>query len=253
MLIEDEAVTARNLAYLLQVVDPGIRIVAMLPGVQEAIAWLQAHPAAYDLVFSDIRLADGLSFEVFRQVPVQRPVVFVTAYDDYALEAFRHNGIDYLLKPFDEAEIRRALEKYRRLVPSATAGGEEAKLATLLELLSRPAPAYRRSFLVRARNKLVPVEAAHIAWIYTAHELVYAYTPEGQQYLLDETLEELEAQLDPQVFCRANRQFLVNRQAVRALEPYFNGRLLVQLQPVAPEPVLVSKARAGSFRDWLNR
>lgn len=252
VLIEDEAATARNLEYIIREIKPDVEIMAALQGVTEAVNWLTTHHNSYDLIFSDIRLSDGLSFEIFRQTGISKPVIFVTAYSDYAIEAFRNNGIDYILKPFDEEEIRRALLKYNTLiVPDIEA--EQAKLAGLLQQLRSATKAYKKSFLFHYCGRLVPVESARIHWFYTAREIVYAHTADGKLYIAGSTLEQLEQELDPGHFFRANRQFIINRNAVDTVEYFFNGRLEVKIHPSPQEQVLVSKARAMQFRRWLDQ
>lgn len=253
VIIEDEAVTARNLVFMLQSIDAGISITAILESVQDAVAWLHEHPSGHDLIFSDIRLTDGLSFEIFKRTKVDTPVIFVTAYDDHAIEAFKNNGIDYILKPFDEQELRAALKKFTQLTAyGKVAAGSAVDISSLFELVQRSAKTYRNSFLISYRDKLIPVGSQKMAWFYTANDLVYANTCDDRRYIIEETLERLEEQLDPALFFRANRQFIVNRKAICEVEHYFNGRLLVLMDPPAPEKVLISKARATQFKNWMN-
>ncbi|NLR61788.1 response regulator transcription factor [Chitinophaga polysaccharea] len=252
VLIEDEAATARNLEYIIREIKPAVEIMATLQGVTEAVDWLAGNHNSYDLIFSDIRLSDGLSFEIFRQTNISKPVIFVTAYNDYAIEAFRNNGIDYILKPFDEEEIRRALLKYNTLiVPDVEM--EQSRIAGLLQQLQSTTKSYKKSFLFHYCGRLIPVESSKIHWFYTANEIVYAHTTEGKQYIVASTLEQLEQQLDPALFFRANRQFIIHRNAVDTVEYFFNGRLVLKIHPSPREQVLVSKARAMLFRKWLDQ
>lgn len=252
VLIEDEPVTARNLAHILQHLDENIRIISILAGVSEAATWFNTHTANYDLVFMDIRLRDGLSFEIFKKAPVNRPVIFVTAYNDYAIEAFKNNGIDYILKPFIEQEVARALHKFETLIRPAEQVPESSMFSRLLEQFQASVKSYKKSFLVHYRDKLVPVETTKIAWFYTANEIVYGHTSDGRQYIMDFTMEQLELQLDPQMFFRANRQFIINRKAISEVDFYFNGRLSVKVKPEPNERILVSKARVPEFKGWMN-
>ncbi|GGH78672.1 two-component system LytT family response regulator [Filimonas zeae] len=251
LLIEDEPTNARNLEYMLREADSTIAVVGVLPGVEEAVSWFRAYPAACDLVFMDIRLSDGLSFEIFQQVNVEQPVIFVTAYDNYALQAFKANGIDYVLKPFDQDEIKQALDKYRRL-STATVVNAREQMQQLLKVLQHGQPAYKQSFLVQFREKLIPLEVAAIAWFYTTNEVVHAHTRDNKQYIIDYTLEQLQQQLNPQQFFRANRQCIVQRNAIQEIELYFNGRLFLRLQPEPAEKILISKARVPEFKAWLD-
>ncbi|WP_412469278.1 LytR/AlgR family response regulator transcription factor [Pedobacter sp. KLB.chiD] len=249
VLIEDEPVTARHLARILEHFDRKLVVVSMLTSVSEAVAWFSSNEYAYDLVFMDIRLADGLSFEIFKQAPVNRAVIFVTAYNDYAIEAFKNNGIDYILKPFDEQEIALALQKFETLVMPY---GEMEKFDQFLKQFQSSIKSYKRSFLVHYRDKLVPVETTKIAWFYTKNEVVYGHTSDSRQYLMDYTMEQLEQQLDPKLFFRANRQFIINRNAIAEVDFYFNGRLSVKVSPEPSEHILVSKARVPEFKGWMN-
>jgi DNA-binding LytR/AlgR family response regulator len=254
VLIEDEAATARHLAHSLQSVDSNISIVAMLESVMDAVGWFTENASEYDLVFSDIRLRDGLSFDIFKKVLIDKPVVFVTAYNDYAIQAFKSNGIDYILKPFDEQEIRMALDKFNKLLgPKQTPTAYLSKFAELLEQVNSSIKPYKKSFLVNYRDKLIPLETAKIAWFYTANEVVYAQTMDSRQYIMEYTLEQLQNLLDPELFFRVNRQFIINCHAVVEIEHFFNGRLSVKLHPTSTEKVLVSKARAPFFKNWMSR
>ncbi|NML56833.1 response regulator transcription factor [Chryseobacterium sp. RJ-7-14] len=252
VIIEDESATARNLEYILKEINPEIHMVKTLQNIAEAVDWFALNESAYDLIFSDIRLSDGLSFEIFRRVNIRKPVIFVTAYHDYAIEAFRNNGIDYILKPFDKKEVQRTLFKYDLLIASVS-NNEHAETGILLQKLTNTAKKYKQSFLIHYRGRLIPVEAAKINWFRTANEMVYAHVTNGMQYIVEFTLEQLENDLDPALFFRANRQFIINKNAVDAVEYFFNGRLLVKIHPLPPEQVVVSKAKAMHFRKWLDQ
>lgn len=252
VIVEDEPVTARNLAHVLQTIDEHISIAASLPDVKDAAAWLSENTNGYDLIFMDIRLADGLSFDIFKQAEILKPVIFVTAYNDYAIQAFKNNGIDYILKPFDEAEIEQALNKYKRWVLQPTKTEDSQPLAQLFEQIKTLSKPYKKSFLVHFRDKLIPVETAKIGWFYTAHEIVYANTIDGHQYSIEFTMEQLEQQLEPSIFFRANRQFIINRDALTEVDFYFNGRLSLKMKPEPPEKILISKARVPEFKKWMD-
>ena len=247
VVIEDEAVTARNLIHLLSEVDADIDVVKTLASVAEAVIWLAAN--TYDLIFMDIRLADGLSFDIFKQVEVDRPVIFVTAYNDYAITAFKNNGIDYILKPFDETEISNALSKYKTWMVSPNKG---QSYSDLVATLGNATKSFKKSFLVHYRDKLVPVETDKISWFYTANEIVYANTIADQQYIIEFTIEQLVQQLDPAIFFRANRQFLINKKSIIEVNFYFNGRLSILIKPKPTDKILISKARVPEFKKWMN-
>lgn len=245
-IIEDEPATARNLQHILQDAAPDMEVLAILPGVAESVSWLQQHAQQCDLLFMDIRLSDGLSFEIFSQVHLTLPVIFITAFDDYALQAFKANGIDYILKPFDEGELRQALVKYNRL-RNTDGYAQLLKIASSLNTAS-----YKQSFLVHSRDKLIPVAVSQISWFYTANEIVYAGTLDNKQHIIDATMEQLQQQLDPANFFRANRQFIVQRKAITEVDFYFNGRLSVKINPAAKEQILISKAKVPEFKQWMN-
>jgi len=251
VIVEDEPATARNLAYMLQGLDSTIIITATHASVEDAVSWFKANAGNYDLVFTDIKLSDGLSFDIFKQVDIKTPVVFVTAYNDYGITAFKNNGIDYILKPFDTDEVEQALNKFKKFaLPHHTVSSKQ--LAQLLEQMG-VVKTHRRSFLVHYRDKLIPVEASSIAFFYTANEIVYAYVADGRIYVIDATLDALMQQIDPELFFKANRQFIVNRKAITEVDLYFNGRLSLKLKPEAPEKILVSKARVPEFKEWMNK
>jgi DNA-binding LytR/AlgR family response regulator len=228
-----------------------LSVLTILDSVSTSVEWFREHSDEYDLVFMDIRLADGLSFDIFKQVVIGKPIIFVTAYNDYALQAFKNNGIDYILKPFDSGELKKALNKYNGLV-NTNSGAKLTQVSQMLEQVGAMVRAYKRSFLVHYRDKLVPVETANISWFFTANEIVYSRTKDDRQYIIEFTMEQLEQQLDPGVFFRANRQFIINRNAIVEVDFYFNGRLSVKISPESPDRILISKARVPEFKAWMN-
>lgn len=251
VVVEDESATARSLIQILNEADEHITVVKTLGDVSGAVTWFNDHPGFYDLIFMDIRLADGLSFDIFKQTTISRPVIFVTAFNDYAITAFKNNGIDYILKPFDPDEIKSALDKYKNLTGAVENAGGPV-LAELLAQLGNLTRSYKKSFLVHYRDKLIPLETSKIAWFYTANEVVHLRTIDDKQYVVESTMEQLEQQLDPTLFLRVSRQFILNRNAVTEAEFYFNGRLLVKVKPQPEEHIIVSKARSAEFKKWMN-
>jgi two-component system LytT family response regulator len=238
-IIEDEPATARNLEFMLKEIDSAIKVTAILGSISEAVAWLKLNQQKCDLLFMDIQLSDGLSFEIFKETKVDPPVIFVTAFNEYSLQAFKSNGIDY------------ALNKFKKLKSTHPAHSLSNEVLQLLSQLKQT-PNYKRSFLIQYKDKLIPVQSSQLAWFYTENELVYAQTFENKQYIIDLTLENLQEQLDPADFFRANRQFIINRSAILEAEVYFNGRLLIKVKPLPNEQILVSKARVPEFKSWLN-
>jgi two-component system LytT family response regulator len=252
VIIEDEPATARNLKFLLQEADPGIEVLAMLTAVAESLDWLSKNARNCDLIFMDVRLNDGLSFEIFEHIKIEVPVIFVTAYNNYALQAFKANGIDYILKPFDENELANALTKFKQLTSRTIKEESYLQLKQIAEQMKGDSGVYKQAFLVHFRDKLVPLTVPEIAWFYTANEIVYAQTFDNKKYEIDFTLEQLQEQLDPKAFFRVNRQFVVHRNAILEISFYFNGRLLVKAKPDAGEKMLISKVRVPEFKAWMN-
>ena len=243
LLIEDETAAARNLAAVLREVAPGVQIVATLESVAESIEWLRSNPQP-DLLFMDIHLADGDSFRIFGAVEVTAPVIFTTAYDRYALEAFKVSSIDYLLKPINADDVRRALEKLRRLT-----SGERLDYGSRVRSLA--AQRQEEVFLVRVRDRIIPLQRDRIAYCYTSNEKVTACDFDGETYPLDKTLEALQALLPECDFFRANRQFIVARRAVKEIAVWFGSRLTLHLTVDTPERIVISKARVPEFKTWL--
>ena len=243
LLIEDETAAARNLAAVLREVAPGVQIVATLESVEESVEWLRSNPHP-DLLFMDIHLADGDSFRIFGAVEVTAPVIFTTAYDRYALEAFKVSSIDYLLKPINADDVRRALEKLRRLT-----SGERLDYGSRVRSLA--AQRQEEVFLVRVRDRIIPLQRDRIAYCYTSNEKVTACDFDGETYPLDKTLEALQALLPERDFFRANRQFIVARRAVKEIAVWFGSRLTLHLTVDTPERIVISKARVPEFKTWL--
>ncbi|MBX2907291.1 MAG: response regulator transcription factor [Taibaiella sp.] len=251
VIVEDEPASARALRAALLGCDREISVEAMLDSVSAAVSWFRENNAAPDLIFMDIRLGDGLSFDIFRQVEIVQPVIFVTAYNEYALQAFKANGIDYLLKPFDDEELINAIDKFSRLSAKAPTDKFFDDLQQVLAKVSSPT-SYKRSFLVHFKDKLIPLVADDIAWFHTAFEVVHAHTTDGRMYAIELTMEQLEQQLDPSLFFRSSRQYIIHRRCIREIESHFGGRLAVRVHPAPQEPVIVSKARVPIFKAWMN-
>jgi DNA-binding LytR/AlgR family response regulator len=241
-IVEDEAPARERLAAAIRKAAPDACIASALASVGEAVEWLERNPAP-DLLFLDIQLADGLSFEILRQTRLTCPVVFATAFDEYLIDAFQSNGIDYLLKPIRDDRVAAAIAKYRGLK-------EHFHADALLQALTKPR-AWRERFLVRKGQDLTAVRAAEVAYFHTSDKLVFLTTKAAVRFHLDRPLAELEAELDPQRFFRANRAFLVSIDAVARCRSYGKGKLLLDLKPAASEEVVVSQERAAAFRKWL--
>lgn len=248
LIIEDEKAAVRNLRALLAEVSPEMEILGTVDSITEAIDWFDSHPAP-DLIFLDIHLADGSAFEIFDHVTITCPIIFTTAYDEYALKAFKVNSIDYLLKPIDSKDIRKALDKLKQLHIGSSE--KEPDYSSLIRALKKEEH-YKTHFLVPAKgDKLLPVATSAILFFHIDEGVVKATLVDGREYLFPQTLDELADSLDPARFFRVNRQYLISRQAVSDIDLWFNGRLSVNLKVPVPEKILVSKARATEFKEWF--
>lgn len=250
VIIEDEHSAVLNLKFLLKSIDANIQIVATIDTVTDAIDFFQKEKG-YDVVFMDIHLADGNSFEIFKEVKPTSPIIFTTAYDQYAIQAFKVNSIDYLLKPIQEGELKNAIEKFKQTQSQLSISHQQ--MQGLFHLIQGQKKTYRQSYLVRKRDTLTPIASKDFAFFYIQNGIVRGTTIKSITYHLDGKLEDLENELNPQKFYRANRQYLVQRSAIKNLSIYFNGRLIVNTIPEAKEQIIVSKANAPKFKAWLNQ
>lgn len=247
LIIEDEKAAVRNLTAVLRQVAPEQEIIDVLDSVADVLEWFATHPMP-ELIFMDIHLADGSAFEVFERVDITCPVIFTTAYDEYALKAFKVNSIDYLLKPIAEEDVRAALQKLRILHGTPA---DEPDFQRLIKTLNK-AESYKTHFLVPVKgDKLLPLAVDDVSFFYIADGIVKAVIREGKEYVLSQTLDELTECLNPDTFFRANRQYLISRNAIKDIDLWFNNRLAVNLHVPTPERILVSKVRAGDFKEWF--
>lgn len=246
IIVEDEAIAAEALKSLVHEIDEEINILVTLQSIDESVEWLQEHQMP-DLVFMDIHLADGSAFKIFEQVKITCPIVFTTAYDEYALRAFEVNSIDYLLKPIDKRELERSINKYKDLTSYKKDNSE--LINRLLENINQHK--HKNFFLVPEKDKLIPLAMSEIAYIFIDAKIVKAVSFENKVYYLDQTLDELMHQLDPSVFYRANRQYIISRMAVKDISIWFSGKLSINLKVPASERIIVSKMKAGEFKKWF--
>lgn len=247
-IIEDEEMAVQQLKSLLPEIVTATDFVAVIDTVEEAVAWLATRPAV-DVILLDIHLADGSCFSIFQQYKVDIPVIFTTAYNQYAIQAFEVNSIDYLLKPVRKERLQQAMDKFQRLNNRNQMIITEQQLQYITREIK--ATNHKRHFLVPYKDRLIPVQTDDFAWFEIKGGVVRGITFDKKHWLLEESLDELASALSPEAFYRANRQFLVNRKAIKEIEYYFNGRFCLHLSPNPDEPVLISKARAGKFRDWM--
>ncbi len=253
LIIEDEALAAKRLKTVILEYDPDIQVLDVIDSVEDAVYWLGNNPPP-DLIFMDIMLADGQSFEIFEQTEVRTPVIFTTAFDEFAIRAFKVNSIDYLLKPIEPELLKAAMKKFRSLSQRT----EDLK-AVLESLLISPLrdrdvqPSYKTRFLIKQGDKFIPLSIADVAFFSVEDKLSFLYTTEGKRYMLDHTFDELDKMLDPQLFFRLNRQYITAFPAVKTVHNYFNGKLKVYVKPEVAGGIVVSKSRANSLKMWLNR
>lgn len=249
LIIEDERPAAHQLAKLLREARPDAILFEHIESVSRAVEWLKREPSP-DLIFMDIQLADGLSFDIFTHIPIQAPVIFTTAYDQYTLRAFKVNSIDYLLKPVEPEELKAALDKYdqvfRRPAPL-----DNRLVEQLIQSLSQPA--FKERFLIKTGQSISFLPVEEIRYLYAEEGLVYARTPLNRKHHLDYTLDQLEESLDPTRFFRLNRKIITHIEAITRISPFFNSRLIVDLQPPADFDVIVSRDRVNPFKHWLDR
>jgi two-component system LytT family response regulator len=247
IIVEDEILAAQNLRGILNEIGT-LEIIAMLETVNETVAWFTLNDSP-DVLFLDIHLADGSAFEIFDRVKISCPVIFTTAYDEYALKAFKVNSIDYLLKPIDINSVRNALEKYRRLTGGG--GNKDTGLQNLITYFKKNA-VYKNNFLVPVKgDKLIPLNTDDIAYFFIDYGTVKSISFDNKTYNMDNTLDELEEMLNPEIFFRANRQFIISRKAIKDIDLWFNNRLSVNLKVSVTEKILVSKARVPEFKSWF--
>lgn len=247
VIIEDEIKTAKALAKMILSLQPSAQIAATIQSVKTAVTYLSAH-AYPDLIFMDVQLADGNCFEIFKQVQVSSPVIFCTAFDEYAMDAFKANGIDYILKPFSADSLKTAFEKVFML-KNFFQVNEQASLK-INNLLNNPAG--KTGFLVFKNNKYITIQTDHIACFYIRDEMTTIVTITGEEYGISQSLEELHKVLNPHLFFRINRQYLINYSAVKEVEHYFARKLSVKLNISTPEPLIVGKDKATLFLNWLD-
>lgn len=253
IIIEDEKPSARRLNRMLDKLNVGV--ISVLHSVEDAITWFKEHDHP-DVIFLDIQLSDGLSFEIFEAVRIDSAIIFTTAYDEYALQAFKLNSVDYLLKPIDEEELRAAVTKYKQLIVEYAGKKHISNIQLHLEdikkLLVNPLErSYKKRFTTKVGQhiKMIPIE--EIACFYSENKATYMYTNEGRSYPLEFTLEMLEDELPPQNFFRVNRKFYINLDEIKDIIAYSNSRLKVKLRNFDEQDIIVARERVRSFKEWL--
>ncbi|MCR4032339.1 MULTISPECIES: LytR/AlgR family response regulator transcription factor [Flavobacterium] len=251
LIIEDEKPAARLLQRKLEKLD--VKVETMLHSVEESIEWFEnnSHP---DLIFLDIQLSDGLSFEIFEKIDIKSAIIFTTAYDEYALKAFKLNSIDYLLKPIDEDDLETAVSKYKSRIPQSTGGNSNLQLdfEQIRQMLSNPfEKTYKKRFTVKIGQHLKVITTEEIECFFSENKGTYIHTYENRDYLIDSTLEILEQELDKKDFFRVSRKFIVPLKAIKEIQVYTNSRLKVILPSYKEDEVIVSREKVQDFKTWL--
>ncbi len=243
LIIEDESTAARRLAKLIQEIDPSIEILDQLDSIEASLNWFAQHPMP-DLIFMDINLADGLSFEIFNHQEITSPIIFTTAFDQYALQAFKVNSVDYLLKPIKKAELEQAIGKYIKLHKPS-----DINYTALASAMQRDE--YNRRFLIRFGQTIKVVEFREAAYFYTEDKITFIMTKSGKRYPIEPSLEKLEEIADPRSFFRINRQFIVNIESIKEMYSYSKSRVKLILDPPIDKETVVSTERSPVFKKWL--
>jgi two-component system LytT family response regulator len=251
VIVEDEHLTAERISTLLRQIDPGIEILSIIDSVKQSVDWFKSNQKP-DLVFMDIQLADGLSFDVFDKVKIEVPVIFITAFQEYAIKAFKVNSVDYLLKPVSEEDLRTALDKYKRYynkelsIPSI--GGD--LLQNIRDMISKP---YKSRFMVRVGDHIKTVDVANILYFYSLQKGTYIHSSDKHNYVVDFTLGGLEELLDPLLFYRINRRYLITHKAISDVVTLSSSKLKVKLQHSEDDEIYISRDKVATFKEWLDR
>lgn len=250
LILEDEPLVARSLVLMVQELLPDAILSGPIESISKALRWMQSYPAP-DLILADIQLSDGVSFDLFRQHPLNCPIIFTTAYDEYAVRAFKLNSVDYLLKPIDPVELRQALEKFYRYQRSAHNPHLPQLKALLEQLEAHSVPAFKRRFLAHHHRTVVAVPAERVAF-FVRDEVIWLTTVDAQRLITDyASLDELDELLNPAEFFRANRQYWVRKEALAGYRTHHTGRLELVVAAYPDEEITVSKEKAAAFRKWF--
>ena len=244
LIVEDETAAYESLVGILQDIDPTIQIMGNTESVRQTIDWLRNNPEP-DLILMDIHLSDGSSFLIFESLEIETPIIFTTAYDEYAIEAFKVNSIDYLLKPIKTEELERAIQKFKKW----TQPEMDEYLSRLAQLI--PTKRYKEKMLIPVKDKLLPIDLQEVSYFYTTEKNTNVYLKNGNSYPYSKTLEQIFSTLNPENFYRANKQYIIARSSVRNITIWFDSRLLLTLDIDVPERIYISKNKAADFKAWL--
>lgn len=252
LIIEDEEPAADKLEKLIRRHSDEHEVLDKIRSVEDAVAWFEAHDPP-DVLFLDIHLLDGACFDILKRTRIECPVIFTTAYDSYALEAFQLHSIDYLLKPISFARLRQAFEKLEAMQQTLQPAQQTRKLTELLDELKAPGPRYKSRFLVKSGARLFSIGVERIRYFFSEESITFLVVEDGKKYAVDHTLDELEELLAPADFFRVNRQMILHIDSIQMVHKYFKGRLKVDVTPPAEQKVMVSSRRVADFQAWLDR
>ena len=251
VIVEDEKPAVDKILAMLEKYDPEIEVISVLGSVEESVNWFGRDGDSADIIFMDIELTDGNSFAIFEQVNISKPVIFITAYNEYAIKAFRVNSIDYLLKPLQYEDFYRSMEKIKVMRENLPANREEGQYEELSRLLLQFNKNFKTRFLVKVGDHLRSVKTEHIALFYAEGRTVFLLTHKQNKYIIYYTLEELNNQLDPDMFFRPNRSFIVNINAIKDVVVYSNSRLLIELNQPFEKEIIVSRDKVAQLKTWF--
>lgn len=244
LIVEDETVAYENLVEIIAEIDPSIEVIGNTESISQTIQWLQTNPAP-DLIFMDIHLSDGSAFSIFQDIQVETAIIFTTAYDEYAIEAFKVNSVDYILKPIKKEELERALLKFSKWTRTEV-------VQYLARMAQIPTPAkHKDRFLIPVNDKLHLLELKEVSCFYTTDKHTCIYKKDGTSYPYSKTLEQISTSLNPNAFYRANKQFIISRESVKNITIWFDNRLLITLDIDTPERIYISKNKAAEFKMWV--
>ena len=247
LIIEDEKPAFERLSIMLKEYEDGINILENLTGIKDTVKWF-AENKQPDLILLDIQLSDGLSLEIFNKVRITCPVIFTTAFDEYFLDAFNYNGIDYLLKPVKKEKLFASLKKYKNLKEHFT-----HDYFSLINKLDTPEKKFKERFTVKNGTEFLSIKLDDIAYFYSEYKLVFLVTKSGNKYLFDKNLSAVEEELDSKKFYRINRNYIVSINSIKSFKPFFKGKLLIDLKPTVKEDILISQEKAPHFKEWLEQ
>lgn len=248
-IVEDEIYAVRRLEKMLLGQRPNAELLGFVDSVEDAVDWFSSHDSP-DLIFMDIQLADGQSFDIFKEIKITTPVIFTTAYDQYTMDAFRVSGIDYLLKPVEKGELKRALDKFEQLRGNKENVNQSDSIRQILQNMQREEE-YKQRFLVKSGKQFVVAKTDEIAWFVAEDGLVFLMLQNGQRKVVDATIAQIDDELNPKKFFRINRKMIVSLDSIAKIDTWFNSRLKLTLNPASKEEVLVSRNRVAQFKKWL--